>query len=408
MDEVLILPFQAPASFTGEDVIEIHCHGGEYLTQYILDLCYRAGATPAEPGAFTKRAFLNGKLDLTQAESVLDMIQAQGERLLMLASQNLKSRTLGHYLETIRDALLQVQAPIVASVDFPDEVDEPNRQDLHTQLQALQTQVQAMVQSAKHNRMAREGFKVVILGPPNAGKSSLFNRLLANNRAIVTEIAGTTRDLLSETLVLEGIPITLMDTAGIRETENRVEVLGIERTWQASETADAILYLLEASEVFRSNSPGLPEEELAMLERLPPQVPTLIVVNKIDTLAPGKTLPTLLPPDRWADLLAISAQTGHGIPKLLEWLGACLQTHAPTAHDQQALAISLNHRQTQGLNAIEDCLQLATETLNTPSHPIDLVTVPLSDALYHLDKLLGIDTTESVLDEVFSRFCVGK
>jgi tRNA modification GTPase len=392
LDEVLVLFFKAPHSFTGEDVIEIHGHGGDFITRRLLDVVLKLGARVAHAGEFTQRALLNGKLDLTQAESIMDLISAQGEAMIKLATANLKNRAIGGAIADLGEALILIQADIVAHIDFPDEVDAPDRADLAVQLDALLTRAEALAQSSHRNRLVREGFKVALLGLPNSGKSSLFNALLAEERAIVTDIAGTTRDVITETLPVAGIPVTLIDTAGIRETANTIELLGIERTWQAADTANAILYVFDATV-------GLLREDRRILQHLQtklPQIPVKILANKMDQVGPETALhETVLP---------LSAKTGLGVDPVLRWLEGLIQQQTGGSE----AAISLNQRQRQCLEAMGEQMRLAHQALTDPYLPLDMATFPLTEALRQLDTLLGKDTTEDVLGSVFARFCVGK
>lgn len=388
LDEVILLAFKAPNSFTGEDVIEIQGHGGDYLSHLILERCLGEGAILAQPGEFTKRAFLNGKMDLTQAESVMDLVSANNERLLHVASSNLKNRSLGLELDKMREQLIQLQMHLIAHTDFPDEVDPPDKQKSLNELETLIQIISDVAQSAERNRIIREGFQVAILGLPNSGKSSLFNILLSSDRAIVTDIAGTTRDVITETLMLDGVNVTLLDTAGIRETENTVEKIGIERSWLAASQAQAVLYVYDATI-------GLIEEDKLNLGQLC-NLPTLMLANKCD----------LKSTEAANNLLPISAKTGQGITEILSWLEK--EIHSQVSQDETSTALSLNQRQRNCVQNILNHLSLVHQTLSSPHLPLDLATVPLSDALYEFDKLSGRDTTEEVLDEVFSQFCVGK
>jgi tRNA modification GTPase len=369
LDEVLLLAFRGPKSYTGEDVVEIHCHGGELTPQKVLALCLKNGARPARPGEFTLRAFLNGKLDLTQAESVMDLVSARSERLMGQATANLRNRTLGRYIDEMSRDLLELQARIVASIDFPDEVDEPDRGLL--------------------GEMLIDGIKVALLGMPNSGKSSLFNMLLASDRSIVTEQAGTTRDMVTESLEIEGVAITLIDTAGIRETRHSIEMMGIERSWQAASEAQIVLYLIDTSV-------GLLRYDHQVLSRLNLEN-TIIVGNKVDIRRPDSKM--------YADWVYVSARTGEDIQALLELLG---QKVRHITHEESGMGLSLNQRQVACCQAVEECLRQAAVALDNPSTPLDIVTVPLTDALRKLDELLGRDTGEEVLTRVFQQFCVGK
>ncbi len=388
VDEVILLMFKGPKSYTGEDVVEIHCHGGDAVTHKILSLCLRQGARLAMPGEFTKRAFLNGKMDLTQAESVIDLISSRSERLMNQASNNLKNRSLGQYIDQITGPIMDLQAQIVASIDFPDEVDEPDRQTVAQRLQVCLEQVSRLKASAQRNRLLREGLKVALLGMPNSGKSSLFNMLLSAERSIVTEQAGTTRDMVTESLEIDGILLTLIDTAGIRETRQSIEMMGIERSWKAASEAHVVLYLIDTSV-------GMLRYDHQILSKLDPES-TIIVGNKCD-LPPGqKTNPA------W---ITISVRTGDGLDELIEALRQKIRRYS---HEETGLTLALNHRQIACCQGIEECLFQALQTAMNPSMPIDMITVPITDALRKVDELLGRNTTEDVLTSVFQQFCVGK
>ena len=388
LDEVLLLPFKGPHSYTGDDVLEIHCHGGERISQAIVDLCLRYGARLAMPGEYTLRAFLNGKMDLTQAESVMDLVSARSGRLLAQASANLKNRSLGQYIDDIGRKLLEVQSQIVAAVDFPDEVAEPDRAVLRTRLDECLTHITRLTDSALRNRMVRDGLKVAILGMPNAGKSSLFNRLLATERSIVTSEAGTTRDVVTESFDLEGVVVTLIDTAGIRESGQRIEMMGIARSWQAAEEAQVILYLVDASV-------GLLRYDRQVLSRLDSEA-TLVVGNKRDLLN-GRSAP-----DGW---IMLSARTGEGMEALYDALRRRIHRISPEDAD---VVLSLNRRQIECCQAIQRSLMQTADDLGNVHTPLDVVTIPLTEALRTLDELMGRDTSEEVLSRVFQQFCVGK
>lgn len=393
LDEVLILPFKGPRSFTGEDCIEIHCHGGLGLTRTILSRCFEAGARPAEPGEFTRRAVLNGRIDLTQAESILDLIHAQGEALIKLSAHNLHHRAAGRFIAACVDEIAAVQADMVASIDFPDEVDEPDREILTRQLAEIRDRIGRHLAQSRHNQVIREGMTVVLAGLPNAGKSSLFNALLRAERAIVTEIPGTTRDTLQETLMIRGIPFTLTDTAGLREGEELVERIGVERSWDAMAGADAVVFVLDGCR-------GLDAENRALLEKI--THPTrLLVLNKQD--APDFRGVSAESVGTWP-VVAVSAQQGTGLDSVMQWLEAVAEART----DITGMEVLLSRRQMEQLASVEEAIAQAGETLQNINIPLDLATVPLTDALLALQGLLGRDTTEMVLDSVFSRFCVGK
>lgn len=388
IDEVLLLVFKGPHSYTGEDVIEIHGHGGEVISHTLLNVCVKNGARLARPGEFTLRAFLNGKMDLTQAESVMDLVSAGSTRMLAQASANLRNRSLGQTIDQVAAQLLELQAQIVAAVDFPDEVDEPEREALRSKLDECLAQMTRLQEGAQRNRLVREGVKVAILGMPNAGKSSLFNTLLATDRSIVTDEAGTTRDVVTETLEVDGIAVTLIDTAGIRDTQQSIEMMGIERSWQAADAAQLVIYMVDATT-------GLQPYDTQILEKLDPNT-TLMVANKND-LANTQTTG-----ENW---LSLSTRTGNGMDTLLSVLREKIRA---ITHEETGMALALNQRQLTCCEAVIEALRHARHALHDPHLPIDLVTVPLTDALRKLDELMGRDTTEEVLTSVFNQFCVGK
>ncbi len=393
LDEVLILPFQGPHSFTGEDCVEIHCHGGLYLSKALLNLCLEQGAQAAVAGEFTRRAFLNGRIDLTQAESILDLIHAQGSALVKLSAHNLHQKSVSHLLQRYLLEIGSVQADLTASIDFPDEVDEPERTPLGQQLLEFAQQLKTQIDINQRHQVLRDGLEIAILGLPNAGKSSLFNALLASDRSIVTDIAGTTRDIIREPLSIQGIPVTLVDTAGLRETADQVESLGVERSWSAMETAEAIIYVYDGTV-------GLSQYDLDLLAKIPQKI-GLLVQNKCDA-SEALTPPTSLPKS-WP-LVSTSAKHGDGLQAILDWLSDISEQLTP----DEDMAFLLSQRQIQALLQVHQDLQEAGETLLSDSLPLDLATVPLTHALLELQGLLGQDTTEMVLDTVFARFCVGK
>ncbi len=388
IDEVLLLIFKGPNSYTGDDVVEIHCHGGEAISHKILRLCVKHGARLAQPGEFTQRAYLNGKMDLTQAESVMDLISTRSERLLAQASANLHNRSLGTYIDTISKDLLDLQAQIVASIDFPEEVDEPERALIAQKLDECLTGISRLKESAQRNRMIREGLKVAILGMPNSGKSSLFNALLSRERSIVTDEAGTTRDVITETLDVDGIPITLIDTAGIRETRHSIEMMGIQRSWQAASEAQIVLYLIDAPI-------GFLRYDNQILSKLDPQT-TIVVGNKKDLLPAGHKV--------YSNWIYASVKTREGLSEIYQ---ALQQKIRSMSQEDDHMAISLNQRQITCCEQVYENLLHAQEAIQS-TLPLDLVTLPLTDALRKLDELMGRDTTEEVLSNVFQRFCVGK
>ncbi len=397
IDDGLILAFQTPHSYTGENVIELHCHGGDMITHVLLDACIAAGAVHAQAGEFTKRAFLNGKLDLTQAESVMDLIRGEHTQMLQLASNNLRNKTIAGEFDTLRQTIIALQSEIVASVDFPDEVDEPERGPHVAKLTTLHNELTTLVKISEQAKILRDGLRVAILGRPNSGKSSMFNRLLAEDRAIVSDIEGTTRDVITETLTIQGVPVTLVDTAGIRSTQDQIELLGIERTWDEGEHASGVLYVVDASQSEHIEDTSV----LARLSQL--DKPLLLLANKQDQANISASYNS-----EGVTTLNVSAKNGHGIPNVLEWLNELVIQSKPSLSHSSHAVMALNQRQRDCLKAICEHIELAKNTLANHAIPIDLTTVPLSDALYKIDELTGRNTTEEVLDDVFHQFCVGK
>ncbi|MFM7435388.1 MAG: tRNA uridine-5-carboxymethylaminomethyl(34) synthesis GTPase MnmE [Vulcanococcus sp.] len=387
VDEALLLLMQAPRSFTREDVVEFHCHGGRVAVRRVLELVLAAGARPAGPGEFSQRAFLNGRLDLTRAEAIGDMIAARSRRAAELAMAGIDGG-LQRLISGLRERLLDALAELEARVDFEDDLPPLDGPAVATALAAVQAELQQLLRDGERGQVLRDGLRVAIVGRPNVGKSSLLNRLSCAERAIVTDLPGTTRDLVESDLVLQGVPLTLLDTAGIRRTDDRVEQLGIARSHAALQSADAVLLLFDLTVGWR------PEDQ-QLLEAVPAGVPLLLVGNKLDQLAPGAT------PAPQAEV-CISALLGSGeeplVAALLERCG-----HG----DVQGLQVALNRRQQDlaaaAVASLEASLEAARQQL-----PWDFWTIDLRAAVRSLGEITGEEVSEAVLDRVFSRFCIGK
>ena len=397
LDEVLIAFLKAPGSYTGEDTIEINCHGGPLILRTVLDEVLRAGARPAERGEFTKRAFLNNRLDLSQAESVLDVITAQTREGLSAAVARLQGK-LSDRIEAIRSAIIDLLAGIEASIDFAEDdgvVEAPGR-DL-SGFQTVIDGIAALAATYRRGRIYREGSGVVIAGRPNVGKSSLLNRLLGEKRAIVTPIPGTTRDFIEEAIDIGGIPVRLTDTAGIRPPENAIEKEGIGLVWDRLATTDAILILLDGSVALTAD-----DRELLGKMNAKPLIP---VINKSDLphILDEESLQELLP-ETAPPPIRISAKYGDGIDRLKEAIhNLVLQT--PGEETPDAMIAHLRHK--VALEKAAESLIRARDGLSKGLPP-ELAALEIREALDALGEITGRTTTEDVLERIFANFCIGK
>lgn len=381
VDEVLILPFKSPKSYTGEDVIEIHCHGGVNIVKKILELTLVNGARHAERGEFTKRAFLNKKMDLSQAEAVADLIHSKTKDFVMTSAKNL-SGVLGNKITEIRKDIFEVLSRIIAGIDFPEDVKEPEYDYLISEFEKSISKIEDILSSANTSNVLRQGVSVAIVGKPNVGKSSLFNTLLNLDRAIVTDIAGTTRDVLKETLDF-GIPVTLVDTAGIRDDEvSKVEKIGIEYSKQSLDEADLVLFLYDASQ-------GITPDDEAIWE-LVKNKKNIRIANKSD-LSDIKT-----------DDLKISTKTKAGINELKTKIKEIVCDVNP-----ESLEFSTNMRQQNCLEQAKTSLLIALD--GAKRHELqDLISIDVKSALLSLDEITGEVITDDILNNIFDNFCIGK
>jgi tRNA modification GTPase len=390
VDEALLLLMRAPRSFTRETVVEFHCHGGLISVQRVLALVLASGARRALPGEFSQRAFLNGRLDLTRAEAISELVTARSRRAAQLAMAGLDGG-LQVRIGALRERLLDQLAELEARVDFEDDLPPLDGAAVAHELIGVRTELEHLVADAERGQLLREGLRVAIVGRPNVGKSSLLNRLSRRERAIVTDLPGTTRDLVESELVLEGVPLTLLDTAGIRTTTDRVEQIGIERSRAALQAADAVLLLFDLSA-------GWCREDEALRALVPAGVPLLLVGNKADQLASGDR-------DRDCDVVAdvcISALTGAGQDTLVQQLlRRCGHS------DPQGVQLALNRRQ-QDLAAAAAASLAASLEAAQQQLPWDFWTIDLRAAVRALGEITGEEVSEAVLERVFSRFCIGK
>ena len=383
VDEVLVLPFKSPHSYTGEDVIEIHCHGGVNVVKNILSLVLKNGARTAERGEFTKRAFLNKKMDLSQAEAVADLIHAKTKSFALQSAKNL-SGVLRDKITEIRGGIFDTLSKIIAGIDFPEDVLEPEYSYLIESFEKSLADIDRILSCAKSSNILRQGIKVAIVGRPNVGKSSLFNTLLNTNRAIVTDIAGTTRDVIKETLDMD-VAVTLIDTAGIRDTDNvgKVEEIGIEYSKQSAHEADLIVFVYDASA-------GMTEEDKEIYA-LVKHKPHLKIVNKCDLIE-----------NRTEGEFYISTATGEGIDELKEQIKNKVCDFS--LEDTEYIT---NERQ---VDCLEKCRESLTNALNAAKagELQDLISIDLKSALLFLDEITGEVITDEILNNIFDHFCIGK
>lgn len=394
LDEVIVLPFFAPNSYTGEDVIEIQCHGGVNVVKNILNLVLKNGARMAERGEFTKRAFLNKRMDLSQAESVADIIHSKTTEFAKVSVKNL-SGVLKEGVNDIRNQIFEVLSKITAGIDFPEDVKEPEYDYLINSFNNIISSIDKVLSGANTSNIFRQGASVAIVGKPNVGKSSLFNALLSLDRAIVTDIAGTTRDVLRETLDL-GIPVTLIDTAGIRDEVvneiNKVEKIGIEYSKQSLEEADLVLFVYDAKQ-------GMKEEDKEILELLKDKK-YIVVANKCDTIT-SPPHPNPLPQGEEMHL-CLSALTGEGINELKEEL-----TKKVCDINPENLEFVTNTRQQECLRRARNSIEQAL--LASQLHELqDLISIDVKSAILALDELTGELITDDILNNIFDHFCIGK
>lgn len=394
VDEVLLIRFQAPHSYTGEDVIEIHGHGGAYVSSKILQLVLDQGARAAEPGEFTRRAFLNGRLDLSQAEAVADVIHAASDKALTSALAQLKGQ-LSDKLNALYDALVEVLAQLEAAIDFPEEgLEFTQKQQLEQNIQSTNTEIKKLVDSYRQGKIYREGLRVALVGKPNVGKSSLLNALLQEDRAIVTPHPGTTRDTLEERVRIKDIHITIVDTAGLRHEAGEIEEHGIERTRHALAQADLALVIFDGSQALDTND--------AMLIKEVAERKKLVLLNKSD-------LPTvvdqnaLLKQLKEGAALNLSATRGEGMEELQD---ALYQSALGGKTSGEAVVIT-RERHRQALALAQSSLDRVSQSLQEDRSE-DLIAVDLNIALEHLGGILGKTFVDDLLDQIFNDFCIGK
>lgn len=389
IDEAMGVVMYAPNSYTREDVCEIHTHGGDLAASQTVRLLIAQGARPALPGEFTKRAFLNGRIDLSQAEAVMGVIGARSALALRRETQQLEGGQ-SRFIKDAQDALVSLLSGLEAHLDYPDEISlEQAAADLGKGLAALIDKLTSAVDE-RSARLLSGGLRVALCGVPNAGKSTLFNALLCEERAIVTEIAGTTRDVLTGETQIGGVNVTLMDTAGLRQTTDQVEKIGVDRAKQAIGSADAVLLVLDASRAVK------PDERELLAS--PPDAPMAVLLNKDDgeTVLSAALIETMTSA---RPVISLSALTGQGVPQVREYLGTLcnLPDQLLLTHERHMAAAK---------EAIASLCQAQSALCD--GQPIDLVGIDLQAALYALGRITGESVDEALIDDIFSRFCVGK
>ncbi len=383
LDQALIIPFKAPKSFTGEDVIEIHSHGGFLCVNKILDLILDSGARLAKAGEFSEQAVLNGKLDLAQVEAIHDLITAKTDLARKNAIEIYKGE-LGNEIKTLREDLLNILGAVTASIDFPDEVGDFDRKQYKELITKNIRDIEKILETEKSGEILRQGYKVALIGKPNAGKSTLLNTLLKKERAIVTEIEGTTRDSLEEFYNLDGFPIVLIDTAGLRESDDKIEQIGIEKSLQAAKEADLILELIDlGSGTFGTFCVDSPEKFQ--------KYPTLMRIGTKFDLSQKSELKTDI---------NISAKDNINIDKLKELIVQRINSIAGSNS-----SVKINKRQADLLRQSKEALKKSMAATDLSE---DFWTIDLKVAIHSLGEITGDSLTEEILDNIFSRFCIGK
>ncbi|MAS00314.1 MAG: tRNA uridine-5-carboxymethylaminomethyl(34) synthesis GTPase MnmE [Nitrosomonadales bacterium] len=390
IDQGLILFFPAPNSFTGEDIIEFHCHGGTVVTQSILEICLEMGADLAEPGDFTKRAYLNNKIDLTQAESVADLINASTAEAVKSAANSLSGK-FSIEINNLLKNLIELRMYVEACLDFPEEdIDFISEGKVKDKLKKLSKIMTNIMHSASQGQLLRDGISLVLVGQPNVGKSSLLNQLSGEDKAIVTEIPGTTRDLISSNISLNGIPLNIIDTAGLRKTDDPIEKFGIEKTWSSLEKGHIALFLVEAAS-------GITEYERSILKKLPKDIKKIWIFNKIDLIKEKAQITT----DNNEKIVYLSAKTGDGLDLLKQVILNSIGFDNNEGNQNKFMA---RKRHLEALEKVFKSLKNAESNIDSA----ELVAEELTISQRYLSSITGEFTSDDLLGEIFSKFCIGK
>lgn len=395
VDEVLVAYMKAPHTYTGEDVVEINCHGSMVALRKILDITLKEGASLAEKGEFTKRAFLNGKIDLSQAEAVIDLIKASSSSGYDVALSQLDG-SFGKNISEIRQKLVDILVDITVNIDYPDEdIEEILYENLRKNIFKIKEDIDYLISTSDTGRILKDGIKIAIIGKPNVGKSSLMNRLLMENRAIVTDIPGTTRDVIQENMMIRNIPVILIDTAGIRETDDKIEKIGIEKSKETFNDADLILFLLNSGDV-------ITDEDYSIMNRVANKN-VLVLLNKSDMDRKIET-------DRIKEILGdktfldTSMETGQGVEELKDIIEKMVYK-GNLKQDNSLIVTNVRH-----LNLLRDASAFLEDSLNSidSNQPLEFIEIDVKNTYDDLGAILGEEVGDDILNEVFSRFCLGK
>ena len=394
VDEVMAVRLKAPKSYTCEDIVEINCHGGTLVSEKVLELVLRNGARHAESGEFTKRAFMNGRIDLSQAEAVMDIIQGKTEKSVSLSLDQLRG-DLRDKVNQFKKALLDITAHVNVVLDYPEEgIDDPLPAELRNNLEKVYEEANRLIDSYDTGKKIKEGIKTVIVGKPNVGKSTLLNALLHEERAIVTHVAGTTRDVIEEIINIKGVPLVLVDTAGIRKTDDIVENIGVEKSKQFIEKADLVLLVLDASK-------ELETEDIEVITKIKENNKKVIVLlNKIDL---NKKIN--LEGHNLENIVEISAKDNIGIEDMQEKIYSYIVEEDVENSSEKLIITNIRHK--TALEKTKDAIRNIFETIDM-GLPMDLISVDLKEALDSLSEITGEISSEDILDHVFGNFCVGK
>ena len=395
VDEVLVAYMKAPHTYTGEDVVEINCHGSMVALRKILDITLKEGASLAEKGEFTKRAFLNGKIDLSQAEAVIDLIKASSSSGYDVALSQLDG-SFGKNISEIRQKLVDILVDITVNIDYPDEdIEEIVYENLRENIFKIKEDIDYLISTSDTGRILKDGIKIAIIGKPNVGKSSLMNRLLMENRAIVTDIPGTTRDVIQENMMIRNIPVILIDTAGIRETDDKIEKIGIEKSKETFNDADLILFLLNSGDV-------ITDEDYSIMNRVANKN-VLVLLNKSDMDRKIET-------DRIKEILGdktfldTSMETGQGVEELKDIIEKMVYK-GNLKQDNSLIVTNVRH-----LNLLRDSSAFLEDSLKSidSNQPLEFIEIDVKNTYDDLGAILGEEVGDDILNEVFSRFCLGK